>query len=93
MTAPHAYIPKMRINKFKQILDLPQTDKFRVELFDTSINMTIHQDKGNQKVFIFHSASQVYGWTTDSTDAFTAKDNACIYTANELYRLMRGKRI
>ena len=89
-------IPKMKINKFRQILDLPQIDKLEVPLLDTTINMAIHIDESEVKpvtYFLFHSSFMVYGWTTNSGEAFTAKGNASIYTAGELYDLMRGKKI
>ena len=87
-------IPKMKINKFRTILDLPQIDKFEVPLLNTTIDMTIHIDKStNEKYFIFHTPFMAYGWTTNSTEAFTAKGNASMYNAGELYNLMRGKTI
>jgi hypothetical protein len=54
--------------------------------------MTIHQDDNGKKFFMFHSRFEVYGWTDNATDAFTAKGNACIYTGNEFYELMRGRK-
>jgi hypothetical protein len=92
MTSQHLYIPKMKINKFREILDLPEIDRFKVDLINTRIDMSIHQGE-DKKYFIFHSAFMVYGWTTSFQDAFTAKGNACIYDAGELYDLMRGKKL
>lgn len=97
MTTSHNNnIPKMKINKFRQILDLPQINEFNVPLINTTIDMTIHIDNSKTTpitYFIFHSSFQVYGWTTNSTKAFKVKNNASLYSPNELYDLMRGETI
>ena len=86
-------IPKIKINKFRDILSKPEIDKFSRETIDgVKIDMTIHQDDTG-KYFLFHGFIQVYGWTVCSQKAFQILGNMEIYTAHELYEAMRGRKV
>lgn len=85
-------LPKLSINKFQAALALPEVDRFDFDIIGTKLLLTIHEGNG-RKVAVIHSTFQVYGWTEDMSTAFEYKNNGCIYTANELYELARGRAI
>lgn len=72
-------LPKLRINKFRDALSLPEIDRFDVDtLSGYKLRLTIHEGQG-RKVAVLHSTFQVYGWTENMHEAFDYKHNAAIY--------------
>lgn len=87
-------LPKMKINGFRKVLSLPTIDTFSGRTFNNQrLNLTVHQDEVDNKYYAIHSVFQVYGWTADVNDAFQAWNNIGIYTNQELYDGLRGRKI
>jgi len=90
-------LPRMNINSWKAVLNLPVDDTFEKRTFDrASLRMTVHKNDGSlrhfgEKIFCIHSTFQVYGWTDSTEDAFQAWDNIEIYKTNEIYEAFRGR--
>lgn len=86
---------KMNINKFRDILEIPQIDEFTNRTFDgAAIALTIHQAPfSNKKYFVLHGGFQVYGWTEDANKAFDNFHNMSVFTVNEFYEGLRGRKV
>jgi len=82
-------LPKLKINRFKEVLDKKTVDTFTVELIEGApLTLDIKEDG----TAIIHSTFQVYGWG-HKLDVLAYRGNSCIYTSSELYEIMRGRSI
>ena len=87
-------LPKMKINGFRDILGYQEIDRFESSTADdVRMKLTVHIGKSGQKYFVIHTTFQVYGWTVDPHIAFHAWGNLGMYTAQELYDGLRGRKI
>lgn len=91
--SPTFALPKLKINGYKALINLPIVDEFKIEAQNNAIiKLHIHQDE-NIKVAVIRTTFQIIGWTHDMNEAFNFFHNCCIYTLNEMYDAARGKRL
>ena len=88
-------IPKLKINGFNDVLSMLKIDEWNTpSLIDgTKLKVSVHQAKNGIKYFVLHTPFQVYGWTTDIYTLDQVTTNMCIYDCNELYELLRGRKV
>lgn len=86
-------LPKLNINKFRQVIDLPLVETFGPREVADGGKLVLEVRQGAKPHYVIRTTFQVYGWTTSPDLAFQAWGNICAYNCNEIYEAFRGRKV